>query len=204
VKATASALLVATGIACLGACRKVERDTPGASGSFVFAPGAMVSGGAPDAGPFVDMTDTILATETEVARSDWVLRSAVRSRGLAASFKLSEDQTVEALRSATVVKRREKSLVLDVTVRLPDASLAKDACNAVVRAYIESRMQKRVETGQARELWLRSQLDAQDAGSPVAALLRDEADKQNAESSRHENDVMVLDPCASTSVPSQH
>ena len=170
----------------------------------MFVPGAMVSGGAPDAGPGLDMTDSILATETEVARSDSVLRSAVRSRGLAASFKLTEDQTVEALRNATVVRRREKSLVLDVTVRLPDALLAKDACNAVVKAYIDSRMQKRVETGQARELWLRSQLDARDAGSPVAALLRDEADKQHADSSRPDNDVRVLDPCASNGVPSNH
>jgi len=201
VKTYVSALVVAVGIACLGACNN-EREAPGASGSFVFVPGAMVS--TPDGGPGVDMTDTILATETEIARSDGVLRNAVRSRGLAASFKLTEDQTVEALRNAMDVKRREKSLVLDVTVRLPDPSLAKDACNAVVRAYIDSRMERRIETGQAREMWLRSQLDTLDAGSPMAALLRDEADKQHTESSRRESDVTALDPCVSTGLAAKH
>ena len=101
------------------------------------------------------------------------------------------------------MKRREKSLVLDVTVRLADPSLAKDACNAVVRAYIDARLEKRVETARARALWLHSQLDTFDAGSPMAALLREEADKQSAESSRPENDVTALDPCASSGLPTK-
>lgn len=161
---------------------------------MVFSPSAMVV--SPDAGPPIDMSATIIATELEVVRSDRVVRSAVRARALAAAFKLDEDQTVRTLRDATSASRRGQSLVLELDVRVPDPSLAKESCNAILSAYVDSRMAARIEAAAMREEWLRGQLDAVDAGSPLAASLRAQADDAAAERSRRDSDVSVLDVCA--------
>jgi uncharacterized protein involved in exopolysaccharide biosynthesis len=186
-------LAIFLGLASVIGCAKPD-VTPGSTGSVVFAPGAMVV--TPDAGAPVDMTSSILATEIEVMRSDSVIRAAVRARGLAGSFKLTEDGTVEALRGDTSVARRGQSLVLEVTVRVADPALAKESCTAIISAYVEARMSRRIELAAEREMWLRAQLDALDASSPMAVMLRTSADEAALERTRRDNDVTTLDACS--------
>lgn len=180
----------------LVACTKPE-PLPAAAGSLVFVPDAMVV--SPDGGTPVDMSAGILATEVEVVRSDGVLRAAVRARGLASAFKLDEDATVETLRKATSASRRGQSLILEVSVRLPDPSLAKASCTAILSAYVDSRLQLRVDAAAAREAWLLAQLETVDASSPLAASLRADADEAAVERTARAVDVRVLDGCTISS-----
>jgi len=126
-----SCALAAASLACKarstpGVSDASDASVPAANGAVSFLPTAMLAQ-AGDGGAAADMTDTILATEAATVRSDGVVRAAVRNRRLVASFKLTEDQTVAALTEATLVRRRDKTLILGVTVSLPDRALAVEA-----------------------------------------------------------------------------
>jgi hypothetical protein len=58
-------------------------------------------------------------------------------------MKLDEDATVAMLRKAIVARRRGSTLIVDVTVALADAQLARTACNAMMDSYLDHRMENR-------------------------------------------------------------
>ncbi len=104
------------------------------------------------------------------------------------------DNAVRTLRAATSAQRRGKSLVLDVRVELADGGLAKNACDAIVRAYLDGRLERRIMTAQEKVLSLTDQLDTFDAGEAPASL-RDEIVRQQTAASSRENDAWLQSPC---------
>jgi uncharacterized protein involved in exopolysaccharide biosynthesis len=179
----------------LVACHRPQKPKRHAAGAIELSPSAVVAGSSHGA---VDLGDEVLATEAEAIVSDRVLRRAVERAGLdhvpALAGDAGVDNAVHTLRAATTAQRRGKSLVLDVRVELADALLAKNACDAIVRAYLDGRLERRIMSAQDKIEWLTNQLDTFDGGETPTAL-REEIARQRTAASSRENDAWLQSPC---------
>ena len=66
--------------------------------------------------------------------------------------------------------------------------------HAVVRAYLDERRERRIDSAREKVLQLSDQLDAFDGGQAPASL-RDELARQETAASSHESDAWLQSPC---------
>jgi len=125
--------------------------------------------------------DVFLATESEVVRSESLLR------------RVRDDLRLDALAAdAITVERRPGTMILDISVANKDPAAAAMICNRVIQAYVESRLE-------------RSYVDLATSAQAIAAELErrpDDADLKrkladiDLQRTMRKSDVRVLEPCA--------
>lgn len=149
------------------ACGSGKGEPPAASGSLLFDP-------RPGESP-----EVFLATEIEVLRSQ-SLRDRIR-----------EDVHVDLAADAVVAERRPGALVLQIGVRDSDSQRAALACNALIRAYIDRRMEQAIVPIASEEQALDAEREKHPDDPKLVARIQ-ELEMQRV--TRH-NDVRVLDAC---------
>lgn len=140
---------------------------PAATGSLVF-----------DVQPEA-AADVFLATEAEIMRSRPLLDRARTSR------------RIEIDANSVRATRRPGSMILDVSVRDADPRRAAGACNAILEAYFEQRLELSLAPMMQQEEVLAAELDAH----PDDAALKEKLQALELRRRERRSDVRILEPC---------
>ncbi len=187
-----------------GCCDAGNLNTqPSSHGTVVLLPEVVADAANEEA------VDALVATEVEVMGSDTIAREALSSLGMTEPFGADEGSALAGLRQAMFVERVGNSLVLRVTVSSADPTAAAEACNAVMRAYLDHRMFQRRGAAQQHSEWLSSQLtelreELERGPDPGAradleaqyALLNERLAESELASALTTADAAILDRCA--------
>lgn len=111
--------------------------------------------------------EALMATEVIVLQSWQIRETAVRRLGITDPFGVTEMDVVEGLGSALEVARLEGSTVFEIWVTSTDPQASADACNAVMDAYLEYRLEQRLLPLRQQEQWLSEQVEK--SGQELAA-----------------------------------
>jgi uncharacterized protein involved in exopolysaccharide biosynthesis len=146
-----------------------------------------------------DVIEARVATEVEILQSRPIVERVVRTLGLEHDPSLGPD-AVAAISSAVHASRRGGSLVIDVAVSLGDLDRAAAVCNALMDAYLASRVDVRIAPIMTELDWLGSQLEAlgeRPEDEVVRVRLRERAAQLELErvAARGRADARVLEPC---------
>ena len=147
-------------------------EPPAASGSLVFEP--------PASGP----ADVYLATEAEVLKSQ-----PVRDR-MKEQLRLETPIAADAI----VATPKAGTLILEVGVRDPDPRRAAELCNALVRTYVEHRIERALIPLLEEEKALAEQLERH----PEDGKLRERVKELELARRVPKVEVRVLDHCRAT------
>ena len=144
-----------------------------------------------------DVIDARIATAVEVLESRPILERVVHE--LALDHPPAPDP-IASLARAVHASRRGSSLVVDVEVSLEDPADATHACNALLEAYLESRIEAHLQPITTELEWISSQLETL-ADVPEAAPQRERLRERAAQlereqtSSRGRAGARVLERC---------
>ncbi|MBT3220006.1 MAG: hypothetical protein HN348_13030 [Proteobacteria bacterium] len=153
--------------------------------------------------------DVVVETEVAVMRSETVLREAIIYRSLNEHLGVDEDGAYDILRDGLSTSRVDDSLAIRVVMAHEDPETAAIACNSVLGAYLNQRMDTKLAASLQAIQWLEEQLDrtktdldALPAGDPERQQMQKIYDKLHErfveaqlESSLMANDARVLEPC---------
>ena len=103
--------------------------------------------------------EVLMATEVIVLQSWQIRETAMRRLGITDPFGATEMDAVEGLGSALEVARMEGSTVFEVMVTSTDPQASADTCNAVMEAYLEYRLEQRLQPLRQQEQWLSEQVE---------------------------------------------
>jgi uncharacterized protein involved in exopolysaccharide biosynthesis len=154
--------------------------------------------------------ETLMATEVIVLQSWQVRERALERRGIMEPFGATELDAVEGLGSALEVARMEGSTAFEVSVTSADPQTSAEACNAVMEAYLEYRLEQRLLPLVQQEQWLGEQVETlrQELAAADPTNLEDlatrralydkvvgELDEVVLERSLSVNDARIIDRC---------
>jgi len=159
-----------------------------------------------------DAIEAFLETELTVISSRRNLERVVDNLRLHEKYDTTEEQAVSRLQKTVEVRRVKGALVLEVFVFDEDFEAASNACNEILRAYIEERRHERTRPDFEKEEWLSRQIEKLreelrvDGGPPDwVAEKKQQLDRLVAEATdaglrarSSESDVVVLDYCVPT------
>lgn len=159
-----------------------------------FAPVGVIGQDANSRTTTTTDSDTYLATQIQIIKSDSVIRPVVQRFKLQQPQKTSDsvrDQAPVSLKYLTVA-RPLKTYLLTISYRSPNPTLAANVANAIANSYIDHSYQSRLAASQRQSQFIAGQLDE----------LRAKMERSSAALQQFEKELYVGSPEEKTNIQS--